>query len=214
MGPNDVLKRAVTVHRSFAMGLFERALFSYGFRNICGIDEAGRGPLAGPVVAAAVILPPGCSLPGLRDSKKLTPGQRAVLFEKITQKARSIGVGIVDNNKIDEINILRATILAMQKSVDQMELKPDYLLIDALKLPDYGGDQQAIIHGDLLSMSIAAASVIAKVTRDRMMCEYHEVFPEYKFNIHKGYGTAGHLHEIKKRGPCPLHRKTFRGVIR
>lgn len=195
------------------MGFFERALSSFGKRNICGIDEAGRGPLAGPVVAAAVILPPGCLLPGLRDSKKLTPGQREALFEQISQEACSIGVGIVDNNTIDEINILQATILAMQKSVAQMELEPGYLLIDALTLPDFSRDQKGIIHGDRLSMSIAAASVIAKVTRDRLMCEYHEAFPEYKFNVHKGYGTAYHLSKIRERGPCCLHRKTFRGVI-
>jgi ribonuclease HII len=195
------------------MGFFERALVSFGFRHICGIDEAGRGPLAGPVVAAAVILPPGCLLPGIRDSKKLSPGQREVLFEQIGREARAIGVGIVDNDTIDEINILQATILAMQKSLGQMQLEPDYLLIDALTLPDYSRDQKGIIHGDRLSISIAAASVIAKVTRDRLMCEYHEEFPEYKFNIHKGYGTAIHLSKIRAWGPCRLHRKTFRGVI-
>lgn len=213
VGLNASSDKAFIEHRLFSMGFFERALTSLGFRNICGIDEAGRGPLAGPVVAAAVILPPGCLLPGIRDSKKLSPGQREVLFEQISREAFSIGVGIVDNDTIDEINILQATILAMQKSVAQMQLEPDYLLIDALTLPNFRRNQKGIIHGDRLSISIAAASVIAKVTRDRLMCEYHEVFPEYKFNIHKGYGTAMHLSIIRERGPCSLHRKTFRGVI-
>jgi len=213
LGLNVLPDRAVTEYRLFSMGFFERALASLGFQRICGIDEAGRGPLAGPVVAAAVVLPPGCLLPGIRDSKKLSPGQREVLFDQISREASSIGVGIVDNKTIDEVNILQATILAMQKSVAQMQSEPDYLLIDALTLPDYGRDQKGVIHGDRLSVSIAAASVIAKVTRDRLMCEYHEVFPEYKFNIHKGYGTAMHLSKIREWGPCRLHRKTFRGVI-
>ncbi len=213
MSSKAVVDRAVMEHRLFAMGFFERALTAFGRRNICGIDEAGRGPLAGPVVAAAVILPSGCLFPGLRDSKKLTSGQREALFEQISHEACSIGVGIVDNNIIDEINILQATILAMQKSVAQMKVAPDYLLIDALTLPDFRRGQKGIIHGDRLSMSIAAASVIAKVTRDHLMCEYHEVFPEYKFNLHKGYGTAVHLSKIREWGPCRLHRKTFRGVI-
>ncbi|MFQ5579517.1 MAG: ribonuclease HII [Nitrospiria bacterium] len=213
MGSKAVFNRAVTRHRLFSMGVFERALASFGKPRVCGIDEAGRGPLAGPVVAAAVILPPGCLLPGIRDSKKLSPRQREILFEQVSREASSIGIGIVDNDTIDEINILKATILAMQKSVAQMELTPDYLLIDALTLPDFGRDQKGIVHGDSLSISIAAASVIAKVTRDRLMCEYHEEFPRYNFNIHKGYGTASHLSKIRAWGPCRLHRKTFRGVV-
>jgi ribonuclease HII len=200
-------------HRLFAMSLFERVLSSFGYQRICGIDEAGRGPLAGPVVAAAVIFPVGFSIPGIRDSKLLTPAQRDTLFTQISEKALSIGIGIVDNDLIDKVNILQATLLAMQKSVEQLQVKPDYLLIDALTLPGFGTRQKGIIHGDNLSISIAAASVIAKVTRDRLMCGYHGEFPEYRFNIHKGYGTQEHLEKIKQFGPCRLHRRTFRGVI-
>lgn len=200
-------------HRLFAMSLFERVLSSFGYQYICGIDEAGRGPLAGPVVAAAVIFPSGFSVPGLRDSKLLTPLQRETLFSQITQNALSIGVGIVDNGLIDEINILQATLLAMRKGVEQLQVKPDYLLIDALTLPGFNIGQKGIIHGDNLSVSIAAASIVAKVTRDRLMCQYHEEFPEYRFNSHKGYGTHEHLEKIREFGPCRLHRKTFRGVI-
>ncbi len=200
-------------HRLFAMSLFERVLSSFGYQYICGIDEAGRGPLAGPVVAAAVIFPSGFSIPGLRDSKLLTPLQRETLFDQITQKALSVGVGIVDNDLIDQINILQATLLAMRKSVEQLQVKPDYLLIDALTLPGFNIGQKGIIHGDNLSVSIAAASVIAKVTRDRLMCQYHEAFPEYHFHTHKGYGTLAHLDKIRQFGPCRLHRKTFRGVL-
>ncbi len=195
------------------MTSFEKALYSSGFRLICGIDEAGRGPLAGPVVAAAVVLPTGSLLPGLRDSKKLSPRQRDRFFDKITQTALSIGIGIIENETIDEINIYQATLLAMRKGVRTLHLKPDYLLIDAMTLPEFDIPQKAIIHGDDLSISIAAASVIAKVTRDRLMLQYHEIFPDYRFNRHKGYGTPEHIQKIKDFGPCSLHRKTFRGVI-
>ena len=200
-------------HRLFAMSLFERVLSSFGYQFICGIDEAGRGPLAGPVVAAAVIFPSGFSIPGLRDSKLLTPFQRENLYNQITEKALSVGIGIVDNDLIDQVNILQATLLAMKQSVERLQMKPDYLLIDALTLPDVGIGQKGIIHGDNLSVSIAAASVVAKVTRDRLMCRYHEEFPEYEFHTHKGYGTREHLDRIKQFGPCRLHRKTFRGVL-
>jgi len=200
-------------HRLFAMGFFERSLSLFGYRTICGIDEVGRGPLAGPVVAASVILPQACSLPGVRDSKKLSPRQRENLYGRIVQKALSIGIGIVDNHVIDEINILQATILAMRKSVEHLRMRPDYLLIDALTLPDINVEQKGIKHGDRLSISIAAASVIAKVWRDRLMCRYDEAFPEYRFKIHKGYGTQMHLDKIRDFGPCRLHRRTFRGVV-
>jgi ribonuclease HII len=207
------LNAAEEQHRLFAMSLFERVLSSSGYQYICGIDEAGRGPLAGPVVAASVIFPQGFSVPGLRDSKLLTPLQRETLFDQIMQRALSVGIGIVDNDIIDRINILQATLLAMQKSVEQLHFQPDYLLIDALTLPGFGVSQKGIIHGDNLSVSIAAASVVAKVTRDRLMCQYHEEFPAYRFNSHKGYGTQEHLEKIKEFGPCRLHRRTFRGVI-
>lgn len=199
-------------HRLFAMSSFERGLSSFGYQFICGIDEAGRGPLAGPVVAAAVILPIGSTIPGLRDSKLLTSLQRESLFAQITREALSVGIGVVDNDVIDRINILQATLLAMRKSLEQLQTKPDYLLVDALTIPGAGVAQKGIIHGDNLSVTIAAASVVAKVTRDRLMCRHHVEFPEYGFSAHKGYGTSAHLEKIRRFGPCRLHRKSFRGV--
>lgn len=195
-----------------SMALFERALTSFGYQFICGIDEAGRGPLAGPVVAAAVILPPSCSIRGIRDSKELTPLQRDSLFDPIMNQAISVGVGIVDNETIDRINILQATLLAMKEAVSKLAQKPDYLLIDALTLPEIKIPQKGIIRGDAQSVSIAAASIIAKVTRDRLMDQYHHEFPEYNFAVHKGYGTKEHFAKVRAYGPCRLHRKTFRGV--
>ncbi len=192
---------------------YENALYDSGYRLVCGIDEAGRGALAGPVVAAAVILPKGCIIEGLRDSKKLSPARRDFFYEQINGQACATGVGIVDNKIIDQINILQATVKAMRQGVEALSEKPDYILIDALTLPDLEIPQKGIIHGDDLSQSIAAASVIAKVTRDRMMCDFHETYPMYHFNRHKGYGTREHLLRIKEFGPCHLHRKTFRGVI-
>ncbi|MFQ5588071.1 MAG: ribonuclease HII [Nitrospiria bacterium] len=195
------------------MTSFENALYARGYRFLCGIDEAGRGALAGPVVAAAVILPEGCLIEGLRDSKKLSPKRREFFLNQIQSVARAIGVGVVDNETVDRINILQATLIAMRKGFDALSVKPDYLLIDALTLPKIGIPQQGIIHGDDRSQSIAAASVVAKVTRDRLMCEYHTSYPMYALDRHKGYGTREHLLRIKEFGPCPLHRKTFRGVI-
>lgn len=200
-------------HRLFEMSFFERTLSSSGFRFICGIDEAGRGPLAGPVVAAAVILPTGFTTPGVRDSKLLTPLRRETLFDLIHHHAISIGVGIVDHVVIDQINILQATLLAMKKAKESLHVEPDYLLIDALILPGISIRQKGIIHGDNLSISVAAASIVAKVTRDRLMEEYHRSFPQYGFHIHKGYGTRAHLKNIKAHGPCEIHRRTFRGVV-
>lgn len=200
------------------MTCHEERLHAAGYRAICGIDEAGRGPLAGPVVAAAVILPQatvllqGDLLSGLRDSKKLSPRKREHFFEQISQTARSIGVGIVDHKVIDDINILQATYLAMQQGFEALQVQADYLLIDALRLSKIKLPQEGIIHGDDLSLSIAAASVIAKVTRDRLMLDYHERFPHYGFDRHKGYGTREHLQNIRKFGPCPIHRTSFRGV--
>ncbi len=204
--------------RLFEMSSEERALHSSGYSSICGLDEAGRGPLAGPVVAAAVILPaPYTTLPGIRDSKQLSARQREELFHQITQGALSFGVGIVTSDVIDRINILQATYQAMQEALHQLPappdyLLPDYLLIDALTLPKVSTPQRGIIRGDQRSVSIAAASILAKVTRDRLMCAYHDEFPQYNFKKHKGYPTAEHLSNIQKYGPCRLHRKTFRGV--
>ncbi len=198
--------------RLFEMSSEERVLQRSGYQRVCGLDEAGRGPLAGPVVAGAVILPFPCSLVGVRDSKALSPCQRDNLFPQITREALAVGIGIVDADVIDRINILQATYVAMRMALAQLHLSPDYLLIDALTLPLTPVPQRGIIRGDQRSVSIAAASIIAKVTRDRLMCDDHHRFPQYRFDIHKGYPTTAHLNSIKKYGPCPLHRKTFRGV--
>ncbi len=195
------------------MYLYEEELTSLGYRHLCGIDEAGRGALAGPVVAAAVILPLRHVISGIRDSKLLTPHQREIFFSRIHQEALAIGIGVVGNHLIDEINILQATIAAMQEGIEKLAVKPDYLLIDALTLPRVPIPQKGIIHGDNRSATIAAASVVAKVTRDRLMCRYHEEFPRYNFHVHKGYGTGEHLRKIREFGPCRIHRKTFRGVV-
>ncbi|MBI3810701.1 MAG: ribonuclease HII [Nitrospirae bacterium] len=192
--------------------LFERIGFEQGFQRIAGLDEAGRGPLAGPVMAAAVILPKGFVLPGLRDSKKLTAIQRERFFDEINACAAAVGVGRVDPDVIDRINILKATLLAMTRALDQLTVPPDYLLIDALTLPGLPIPQKALIRGDDLSQTIAAASVIAKVTRDRLMLEYDRLYPEYHFRSHKGYGTVEHLQALERFGPCPIHRMTFRRV--
>lgn len=184
--------------------------YTYAACNaICGIDEAGRGPLAGPVVAGAVILPKDCEILFLNDSKKLSEKRREALFEEIKEKAVSWSVGIVGPDVIDEINILQATYEAMRKAIEGLSVQPDLLLNDAVTIPDVSIDQVPIIKGDAKSVSIAAASVLAKVTRDHMMAEYDTLFPEYGFAKHKGYGTAAHINVIKEIGPCPIHRRTF-----
>ena len=190
----------------------EREAEQSGYRSVAGVDEAGRGPLAGPVVAAAVVLPSEISLPGLRDSKKLSPALRESLFDQIVEKCPWFGIGLVDEDTIDRINILQAALLAMRRAVEQMPITPDLLLIDGNRGIDSGIDQKTIIGGDDASESIAAASVLAKVTRDRLMDEYHQQFPEYEFSRHKGYGTRLHRERIRQYGPCPIHRKTFKGV--
>ncbi len=190
---------------------FERRAYRDGYCRVAGIDEAGRGPLAGPVVAAAVILPGECRIPRLTDSKKLSPALREKLFPLIQEKAVAWGVGSCDAGLIDRINILEATRRAMEAAVAALHPSPDYLLIDALWIHD-PTPQKGIIKGDLLSHSISAASVIAKVTRDRLMAEFHQRYPEYNFQKHKGYGTLEHRRILQERGPCPIHRKTFRGV--
>lgn len=176
---------------------------------ICGIDEAGRGPLAGPVVAGAVILPKDCQILYLNDSKKLSEKKRDLLFDEIREKAVSYGVGIVGPGRIDEINILKATYEAMRQAIEQLKVKPQILLNDAVTIPLVDVPQVPIVKGDAKSVSIAAASILAKVTRDRMMTEYDALFPEYGFGKHKGYGTAAHIQALKSHGPCPIHRKTF-----
>lgn len=179
------------------------------FHFICGIDEAGRGPLAGPVVAGAVILPPDCEILYINDSKKLSPAKRERLYDEIMEKAVAVGVGMASPARIDEINILQATYEAMRTAVAELGVKPDILLNDAVTIPEITIPQVPIIRGDAKSISIAAASIIAKVTRDRLMVQYEEVLPGYGFAKHKGYGSKEHIEAIRKLGPTPIHRRTF-----
>lgn len=176
---------------------------------ICGIDEAGRGPLAGPVVAGAVILPKNSRILYLNDSKKLSEKRREELFVRIQKEALAWSVGIAEPERIDEINILQATYEAMRKAIQGLPQKPDLLLNDAVTIPDVEIVQIPIVKGDAKSLSIAAASILAKVTRDHMMMEYDKIYPEYGFGKHKGYGTAAHMEAIRRFGPCPIHRRTF-----
>ena len=177
-----------------------------------GVDEAGRGPLAGPVVAASVILSRKNPISDLDDSKKLSPRKREKLFDEIVDKSLAYSVALVEPEEIDKINILNASIKAMEAAVRKLELTPDYLYIDGNKETSLEITQETIIKGDSKCQSIAAASIIAKVTRDRIMKEFHTIYPEYNFEKHKGYPTKEHLNNIKKYGPCPIHRKTFNGV--
>jgi ribonuclease HII len=194
--------------------VFERKAREAGFSRIAGVDEAGRGPLAGPVVAAAVMLPNDLLIRGLTDSKRVSEKERDRLFDVIREKAVCFGIGIADERTIDEVNILQATIIAMESALKQLIPPPDYLLIDALTLPHVTLPQNGIIKGDFRSHSIAAASILAKVTRDRLMLELHEQYPEYNFKRHKGYGTREHLDLLRKHGPCDAHRKSFDPVAR
>jgi ribonuclease HII len=191
---------------------FEVRARASGYACIAGLDEAGRGPLAGPVVAAAVVLPSGILIPGLTDSKQVPEQERERLFGVIREQAVCYGIGIVDEQTIDEVNILQATILAMEKALHELSPQPDYLLLDAITLPRVRLPQKPLIKGDCRSHSIAAASILAKVTRDRLMQELHERFPLYNFKKHKGYGTKEHLALIREHGPCDVHRKTFHPV--
>ncbi|HZV81581.1 MAG TPA: ribonuclease HII [Geobacteraceae bacterium] len=191
---------------------FEDLARSRGFNAIAGVDEAGRGPLAGPVVAAAVILSSSVDIPGINDSKKLTASVRDALFERICAEAVAVGVGVCDSCTVDRINILQATLRAMEEAVGRLQVPADYLLIDGISRTASHLPQKIIKKGDSLSISIAAASIVAKVTRDRMMLEYDQLYPEYGFAGHKGYGSASHLAVIANRGPSPIHRLTFRGV--
>ena len=191
---------------------FESEALDKGYKNIAGIDEAGRGPLAGPVVSAAVILPTSFRNPDITDSKKISPKKRQRLYDVIYADAVSIGIGIVDPIEIDRINILQASLLAMAMAVKNIEPRPDYLLIDGNFPIPSDLPQQPIVKGDALSISIAAASIIAKVTRDRLMQKYHHYYPQFDFPKHKGYPTAAHRKAIRKFGCCPIHRKSFKGV--
>ena len=201
-------KAAAEVQRLENMLIYEKKYYDT-CDYICGIDEAGRGPLAGPVVAGAVILPKGLKSPYLNDSKQLSEKKREELYDVIMEQAVSVGVGIVSPERIDEINILQATYEAMREAVGTLSYRPDVLLNDAVIIPELTIPQEKIIKGDAKSLSIAAASVIAKVTRDRMMKAYHELFPEYGFEKHKGYGSKEHIEMIQKIGPCAIHRRSF-----
>jgi len=180
-----------------------------GYQFVCGIDEAGRGPLAGPVFAAAVILPEHAQIEGLNDSKKLTPKKREALYDVIVKTAVAWGVGFATESEIDEVNILQATFLAMQRAFNKLQITPDCALVDGNRMPTLGVETRLIVKGDSLSASIAAASILAKVSRDRVMCQIDDIYPEYGFAKHKGYGTKFHVEMLRKIGPCPVHRKTF-----
>lgn len=191
---------------------YEEYAWKMGFRHVAGVDEAGRGPLAGPVVAAAVILNPEYIIEGLKDSKQLSPEKRRQLFSVIRMNALAIGVGIIYQDRIDSVNILNAALEAMALAVSRLQIAPDFLLVDGnfptpVKLP-----QKAIVHGDSLSLSISAASIVAKVVRDQRMEHYHKKFPHYNFLSNKGYATKEHMKAIARFGVCPIHRKTFRRV--
>ncbi len=188
---------------------YESKASAMGYGNICGVDEAGRGPLAGPVYAAAVILPQGLVIEGLNDSKKLSEKKRELLYDKVIENAIAWSVGIATEQEIDEVNILQATYLAMRRAVEGLEVKADYALIDGNRMPPLSIDGETVIKGDALSMSIAAASIIAKVSRDRFMLEIDKEYPEYQFSKHKGYGTALHYEMIEKYGISPVHRRSF-----
>lgn len=188
---------------------FEHKYVAQGYLNICGVDEAGRGPLAGPVCAAAVILPVDIDIPGLNDSKKLTDKKRRELFPVICEEAIAYSIAFADHTEIDEINILQATYLAMEKAINGLTVKPDFALIDGNRAKDFGLPLETVVGGDGRSASIAAASILAKVTRDDFMLKMAEIYPQYGFEIHKGYGTKAHYAALAEHGPCPIHRMTF-----
>ena len=205
---NKLLKHKKEQERLYRMLEFER---KYGdeFSCICGIDEAGRGPFAGPVVAGAVILPKGLTIEGLNDSKQVSAKKREELYDEIKEKAVSVGIGMSSPARIDEINILQATYEAMREAVSQLTLPLGHVLADAVRIPKLTVAQTPIIKGDAKCYSIAAASIIAKVTRDRIMREYDRIYPGYGFSDNKGYGSAAHIETLKKKGPVPIHRRTF-----
>lgn len=188
---------------------FEKEALAKGYKSVCGVDEAGRGPLAGPVCAAVVILPEGVIIDGVNDSKKLSEKKRESLFDVIREQALSYSIAYATVDEIEEINILNATMLAMRRAIDGLEIKADYAMIDGNKIPPLDIDAECIVKGDAKSMSIACASILAKVSRDRLLYKYAEEYPMYGFDKHKGYGTKVHREAILKYGPCPYHRKSF-----
>ena len=188
---------------------FEKEALAKGYKSVCGVDEAGRGPLAGPVCAAAVILPEGVIIDGVNDSKKLSEKKRESLFDVIREQTLAYSIAYATVDEIEEINILNATMLAMRRAIDGLEIKADYAMIDGNKIPPIDIDAECIVKGDAKSMSIACASILAKVSRDRLLYKYAEEYPMYGFDKHKGYGTKVHREAILKYGPCPYHRKSF-----
>lgn len=200
--------------RATASYRYEAEAWRAGLARVAGIDEAGRGPLAGPVVAAAVIVAPERRIRGLADSKLLAAERRAELYELIVGRALAVGVGMADHETIDAVNILRATCLAMMRAVAELTVAPDFVLTDFVRLPELTCPQRNLVHGDARCASIAAASIVAKVTRDRLMLEFDKQFPEYGFASHKGYATPDHLAALDRHGPCAIHRRTFAGVWR
>ena len=190
---------------------YEKELYAQGIQLIAGVDEVGRGPLAGPVVAAAVILPENCKIPGLNDSKKIPKSKHQAIYQAVLDQALSIGIGVKDNRVIDQVNIYEATKLAMLEAIHELEPQPQHLLIDAMKL-DFPIPQTSIIKGDANSLSIAAASIVAKVTRDQMMVEYEQEYPGYDFDQNAGYGTTKHLEGLEKHGVTPIHRRSFEPI--
>ena len=193
------------------MLFYEKELYAQGIHLIAGVDEVGRGPLAGPVVAAAVILPENCKIPGLNDSKKIPKSKHQAIYQAVLEQALSVGIGIKDNQVIDQVNIYEATKLAMLEAIQELDLRPQHLLIDAMKL-DLPISQTSIIKGDANSLSIAAASIVAKVTRDQMMAAYNQEYPGYDFAQNAGYGTSNHLEGLEKHGVTPIHRRSFEPI--
>lgn len=188
---------------------FETGLYNEGIAAVAGVDEVGRGCLAGPVVAASIILPKDCGIKGIDDSKKVPPKKREELYELILKDAVAYGIGVVDSREIDRINILRATLKAMKIAVESLAVRPQYLLVDGSQAIEMNILQRVMVKGDARSISVGAASIVAKVTRDRMMARMEEKYPLFKFSVHKGYGTKMHLDEIAQYGPTPIHRMTF-----
>lgn len=207
--PRKKLTEEEEIQRVMSMYEIENVYRSQGYVNIAGVDEAGRGPLAGPVYAAAVILPPDTVIKGINDSKKLSEKRREELFDEITEKAVAYNICSIDEKRIDEINILNATYEAMNGAVNGLKIQPDFVIIDGNRISGMTIPHETVVKGDAKSISIAAASILAKVSRDRFICEMAEKYPQYGFEKHKGYGTKAHNEAILKYGPCPIHRKTF-----
>lgn len=206
--------QGLSLRKNLAMLDYEKIIWNQGVELVCGVDEVGRGPLAGPVVSAAVIFPKGISLPGINDSKKLKAFQREKFFELIIENAIDFGIGMVDHKLIDKINILNASLLAMHKAIEKLKILPEVVLVDGkIKIPHLEIPQIALVKGDSLSVSVASASILAKVMRDNLMVDFHKKYPQFLFDQNKGYFTKPHLEALKNFGPCKIHRRSFRTVM-